>query len=117
MLDLMPYRPISDQPAIRRDMSIAARADITSEELGDGVRDALGARASAVEEIAVVAETPYGELPPQAIARMGVQPGQKNVLLRVVLRDPERAMTREEANALRNAIYAALHQGTRHEWA
>jgi len=117
MLDLSPYRAVSNQPPLRRDMSIATRADATAEDLGDRVREALGERSSAVEEIAVLAATPYAELPPQAIARMGVQPGQKNVLLRVVLRDPVTTLTRELGNRLRNEIYAALHEGTEHEWA
>lgn len=117
MLDLTPYRPVSSQPPTRRDMSIAARDDITAEELGDRVRAALGERAQAVEEVVVVAETPYEALPASAIARMGLSPHHKNVLLRVVLRDPAATLTREQANALRNEIYAALHEGTQHEWA
>lgn len=43
--------------------------------------------------------------------------GEENVLLRVVLRDLERTLTHDEANALRDAIYEALHEGTRHTWA
>jgi phenylalanyl-tRNA synthetase alpha chain len=39
------------------------------------------------------------------------------VLVRVVLRHLERTLTDGEANSLRDRIYAAVHQGTRHEWA
>lgn len=117
MQDLSPYRPVSDQPAIARDLSIAAPGDTTPEELGDRVRAALGSDARCVEQIEAVAETPYEALPPQAIARLGMQPGQKNVLVRVVLRDLERTLTHAEANALRNRIYLALHQGSQHQWA
>jgi phenylalanyl-tRNA synthetase alpha chain len=49
--------------------------------------------------------------------RLGIVPGQKNVLLRVVLRDLERTLTDAEANALRDRIYAALHRGKVYEWA
>jgi phenylalanyl-tRNA synthetase alpha chain len=56
-------------------------------------------------------------LPPQAIARMGAVPGQKNLLLRAVLRDLERSLTHAEANLLRDAIYRALHRGERQELA
>ena len=45
-------------------------------------------------------------------ARIGLQPGQKNVLVRVVLRHPSRTLTREEANELRDDVYDALHRGT-----
>lgn len=117
MEDLAPYRAVSTRPAIRRDLSIAVDRDDTAEELGDRVREALGARASSVEAIEVVSEAPMEELPPAAAARLGIAPGQKNVLLRVVIRDLARTLTHAEANVLRDRVYAALHRGTVHQWA
>lgn len=117
MRDLDPYRPVSAQPPIRRDLSIAVDAETTAEELGDRVRAALGGRADYVETIAVLAETPEDELPRQAANRLGLRPGQKNVLLRVVLRHPTKTLTDPEANELRDAVYAAIHEGTRWTWA
>jgi hypothetical protein len=38
MLDLDPYRPVSNQPAIRRDLSVAVAEPLTEDELGDRVR-------------------------------------------------------------------------------
>ena len=49
--------------------------------------------------------------------RIGIGPGQKNVLLRVVIRDLDRTLTHPEANELRDRIYAALHRGTSYQWA
>ena len=115
--DLQPYRPVSSQPPVRRDLSIAVGGDATVEELGDRVRAALDDRAAVVEEIAVLAETPDEELPLQAAERLGLQPGQKNVLLRVVLRHPTRTLPDEEANEIRDAIYAAVHEGSEWTWA
>jgi phenylalanyl-tRNA synthetase alpha chain len=115
--DLSPYRPVSDQPAIRGDLSIATAGDATPEELGDRVRAALGSAARCVEAVEILSETAYDALPPPAVARLGVQPGQKNVLVRVVLRDLERTLTHAEANELRDRIYGALHEGTQHQWA
>lgn len=117
LLDLPPYRPVSSQPAIRRDPSVAVDGDETAEELGVRVRAALGERAARVESVEVLSETLYGDLPAAAAARLGISPGPKNVLLRVVLRDLERALTREEANELRDEIYAAIHRGTVWHWA
>lgn len=117
MLDLEPYRPVSSMPALTRDLSVAVAAHDAIEELGDRVRDALGSEADAVEEVTVRSETPYAQLPPSAIARMGMTPDQKNVLVRIVLRHLERTLTDGEANELRDRIYAALHRGSRHEWA
>ncbi|MFO0570759.1 MAG: hypothetical protein U0263_34300 [Polyangiaceae bacterium] len=117
MLDLAPYEPVSCMPPIRRDLSLAVANESDAESLGDRVRRALGARASAVESVELLSETPYDELPESALERMGLRPGQKNVLVKVVLRDLERTLTHDEANTLRDEIYAALHEGERHEWA
>jgi phenylalanyl-tRNA synthetase alpha chain len=117
MRDLTPYRPVSAMPSAHRDLSLAVAGDLDAELLGDRVRDLLGPEAAAVEEIVVRAETGYDELPDSARARMGVRPGQKNVLLRVVLRDLTRTLTSAEANALRDRIYAGLHEGEVYEWA
>jgi phenylalanyl-tRNA synthetase alpha chain len=117
MTDLAPYRPVSAMPPVRRDLSVGVPAGDTAEELGDRVREALGRDADAVEEVRVLAETAYDRLPPQAVARLGIRPDHKNVLLRVVLRHLERTLTDEEANQLRDRVYAALHHGSAHQWA
>jgi phenylalanyl-tRNA synthetase alpha chain len=116
MLDLEPYRPVSAMPAVRRDLSLAVAADADGEELGDRVRAALGADADVIESMEILAETPYERLPAAAVERMGVSPGQKNVLLRVVLRALDRSLTHGECNILRDRIYAAVHHGGRQEW-
>jgi len=117
MLDLAPYRPVSRGPAIRRDLSLAVPAAMTLEEMGDTVRTALGQRATEVESVELIGETSGGSLSATAAARLGIRPGQKNVLLRLVLRSLERTLTSEEANELRDAAYAALHRGLLHSWA
>ena len=117
MRDLEPYRPVSAQPPVRRDLSIAVAAETTAEELGDRVRAALGDRAAAVEAIEVLSETPRHELPSRAAERLGLQPGQKNVLVRIVLRHPTRTLLDREANELRDSVYAAVHKGTEWAWA
>ena len=117
MLNLERYRPVSALPPIQRDLSIAVDATMTAEELGDTVRSTLGERSGAVESIEVVAQTSYLELSLAARRRLGIAPGQKNVLLRIVLRDLERTLTSAEANELRDEIYAALHGGSVMSWA
>ncbi|MCZ7526741.1 MAG: hypothetical protein M5U14_10405 [Acidimicrobiia bacterium] len=116
MTDLEPYRPVSSMPPIVRDLSVAVERDDDVEDLGDRVRDALGDDAEAVEEVDVLSETAYEQLPESAIARMGMSTGHKNVLVRVVLRPLDRTLTDTDANALRDRIYAALHRGSHHEW-
>lgn len=116
MRDLSPYQPVSAMPATRRDLSLAVAADLDAELLGDRIRDLLGPDAGAVEEMTVLAETGYDDLPDAARARMGVRPGQKNVLLRLVLRDLDRTLTAADANRLRDRVYAGLHEGAAYEW-
>ena len=117
MLDLAPYRPVSSMPPIRRDLSIATDAARGAEELGDRTREALGEDVEWIEEVRVVAETPWEALPPQARERLGIREGQKNVLMRVIIRHPTRSMTDAEANALRDRVYAAVHEGDAWQWA
>jgi phenylalanyl-tRNA synthetase alpha chain len=118
MRDLEAYREVSAQPSARRDMSIACAPGLIDEDLGDRVRDALSdEQAEWVEEVAVASRTPAAELPAVARERIGIADGQENLLVRVVLRHPTRSLAKPEANALRNRIYAALHEGSEHEWA
>ena len=118
MLDLSSYRTVSSQPAIQRDLSIAVASERNAEELGDRIRATLNERTAAgLEEISIVAETPYAELSTAAQRRLGIAPHQKNVVLRLLIRDLERTLTSREANELRDIIYDVLHEGSVKTWA
>ena len=101
-----------------RDLSVAVDADDDAEDLGDRVRDALGDDADAVEAVAVLSTTPLrrARRRPRSSGSAS-SPTQKNVLVRVVLRHLDRTLTDDEANGLRDRIYAALHRGSAHQWA
>jgi phenylalanyl-tRNA synthetase alpha chain len=114
MHDLTPWRPVSQQPPARRDLSLVLdAADADAELLGDRARAALGTDADALEELSLRAVTAHEQLP----ARLGTRPGQVNALVRLLLRPVDRTLTAEEANALRDRVYAALHRGPVQEWA
>jgi phenylalanyl-tRNA synthetase alpha chain len=118
LLDLSPLRPVSSMPPVRRDLSVTVPPELDDDELvGDRVRDALGDAAGSVESIEIVSRTAVASLPAPARQRLGARDGQINLLLRIVLRDLERTLTSEEANRLRDEVYAALHHGTVHQWA
>jgi len=117
MRDLNAYRPVSTQPAVCRDLSIAVDGETTIEELGDRVREAMGDAATSLESLDVLSETPGADLSAAAVARIGIRPDQKNVLLRLTIRHPTRTLTADEANELRDAVYAAVHQGDVWQWA
>ncbi|HEU4542620.1 MAG TPA: hypothetical protein VFR23_15945 [Jiangellaceae bacterium] len=112
MLDLNPYRPVSMMPPARRDISVAVDDGADAETLGDQVREALGEQADLVEEVAVLSRTPHDDLPAPARARLGIVPGQVNVLLRITLRPVDRTLAAHEVNALRDRIHAAVHRST-----
>lgn len=109
MQDLSPYRPVSAMPPVRRDLSLAVAADEDPETLGDRVREVVGS--ASLEEVKVLSETPYADLPAAARERLGIREGQKNVLLRLVIRDHGRTLTAEEANTIRDEVHHALHAG------
>lgn len=113
LLDLAPYRPVSHMPPVRRDLSLVladpAEADV--ELLGDRARRVLGDDADVLAALEIKTVTPTAELPPAAVDRLRMAPGDVNVLLRLVLQPLDRTLTDEQANRLRDRVYAALHQG------
>lgn len=111
MLDLSRWKPVSQMPSIRRDISVVVPAGMDAEVLGDRVRTALGRQAEDLESVELLALTPYGELPPAARERLRIGAGQANALIRMVLRPLARTMTDPEANQIRDAVYLALHEG------
>lgn len=117
LLDLEPYQAVSSQPATRRDLSVAVAPNLEAEDLGDRVRAALGPDADCVEDVTLISKTPYAQLPPQAVQRIGISPDQANALVRIVIRHPTRSLTSAAANALRDRVYAAIHEGTAWQWA
>jgi phenylalanyl-tRNA synthetase alpha chain len=111
MLNLDPYEPVSNQPATQRDMSICV-ADPDMELLGDRVRDALGERGGWVENVELLQASDYGSVPEAARRRLGMSPGQQNLLIRVTLRSLDSSISKEEANGVYDLVYAKLHEGT-----
>ncbi|MEV6270076.1 hypothetical protein AB0L64_23125 [Kribbella sp. NPDC051936] len=113
MLDLLPYKAVSSMPPVRRDLSVVVDegTDVSAEVLGDKVRAALGADADAAESLEVLGETSYDDLPASARERLRMSPGQRNLLVRLVLRPVDRTLTDAEANLLRDKVYLALHEG------
>ncbi len=106
MLDLDEYRPISRHPAAIRDISIMADESEDVETLGDRIRALVPE--DVVEEIAILSETLTRDLPPHVRERLGARPGQKNVLVRVTMRAPERTLTDREANEVRDRLLQGL---------
>jgi phenylalanyl-tRNA synthetase alpha chain len=110
MSDLNQYIPVSKMPPIRQDMSFSVDQENTEEDVCEGIRDAIGNDIDLLEEVKIVSETPYANLPPQAIERLGIKPNQKNILARIILRSHERSLLKEEANSIRDRIYRKVNE-------
>lgn len=106
MLDLDDYRAISRHPAAIRDISIMAGSHEDIETLGDQIRALVPE--DVVEEITILSETPAEQLPPHVRQRLEAEPGQKNVLIRVTMRAPERTLTDRETNEIRDRLLQGL---------
>lgn len=111
MRHLDPWQHVSPLPHARRDISVVVPDDEDEETLGDVIRTALGDGAEVIESVELLSRTPHADLPEPARDRLGTQPGQCNMLLRIVLRPIDRTLTSEEANEIRNEIYRAVHCG------
>ncbi|NWF60617.1 MAG: hypothetical protein HXY43_15500 [Fischerella sp.] len=112
MTNLEPYRKISNQPSINRDMSIVTGLDTELEDICEQIIEALGNDAELLESVDILGETYYQQLPPQAIQRLGIQPDQKNLLVRMTLRSLVASIPNQKANILRDLVYQRIHQGS-----
>jgi phenylalanyl-tRNA synthetase alpha chain len=112
MANLELYQEVSHQSAIKRDMSYSVPQEYVEEDMSDDIREALGDNREVLESVEVLSETPYARLPEKIRARLGSQPSQKNVLVRITLRHLERSITNEEANRIYKQIYKKINKGT-----
>lgn len=112
MTNLEPYCEVSNQPAIKRDLSYSVPQDYVEEDISEDIRQALGKDADTLESVELLSETPYGKLPEKIRDKLGCQSTQKNILVRITLRHLERSITNDEANKIYESIYAQINQGT-----
>ena len=110
MLNLEPFRSVSKYPPVRQDLSFSVAEEKTEEDICESIRTVLGNKSDILEEVSIRSETTFNDLPPQAIQRLGIKPGQKNILVRITLRSHDRSLLQEEANEIRNEIYKAVNE-------
>lgn len=114
---LKKYKQVSNQPATKRDLSIAIEESINEEELTELIlKNSNEETKNIIETIKIISETSYSDLPKVAIERLGIQEGQKNILLRIVLRDLAKTLESQEANDIYTKIYQKIHKGTAGYW-
>jgi len=112
MENLETYREVSNQPAIKRDLSYIVPKEYVEEDISDDIRRALGNKLDTLESVEILSQTQYNELPGRAREKLGCGPEQKNVLVRITLRHLERTLTNEEANQIYEQVYKQINKGT-----
>lgn len=111
MTNMEAFKNVSDQPAISRDMSYVVDENDTEEDICEDIRNVFGDKSDLLEEVKILERTPYEKLNPIAIERLGVQKNQDNVLVRIILRHPDKTLTKKEAGDLYDMAYPKLHKG------
>ncbi|HMS32133.1 MAG TPA: hypothetical protein PKA29_02550 [Candidatus Saccharibacteria bacterium] len=111
MQDLERYSEVSLQPAISRDMSYSVHENQVEEDINQNIATAIGKWLPALESVEVLNETKYSDLPEIAKLKLGIKPNQKNILVRITLRDLNRSITNEEANQIYKKIYQRVNEG------
>jgi len=110
MSDLKKFEHVSNFPPVQRDLSISVSSKTTLDQIKLKLRLSLEPEIlDAIEEVSLISETSYDELPEKARERLGIAPSQKNMLIRITLRSYERTLTKDQANALRQSIFSTIN--------
>lgn len=113
MTHLDSWVPVSRQPVARREISVALPGDLSDEAITERVLSCLDPDQDAlVQDIAIVGRWPAASLAPIARQRLGMSPGQENVLVRLTWQAQDDALARDQVNAWMSVLYRRLHQGT-----
>lgn len=112
MGDLEKFKNVSDQPAISRDMSYIIDSRDTEEDVCEEIKNAFGEKADLLEEVKIIDRIPFEKLNTGARQKLGAKNNQDNVLVRIILRHPDKTLTKQEAASLYDLAYPKLHQGT-----
>jgi phenylalanyl-tRNA synthetase beta chain len=89
------YEDVITYPAVRQDLAFIVDEDVLAGDLIDAAREAAGPE---LHEIRVFDVYRGGQIPP----------GKKSVALHVAFQSPERTLTDEDAQALRERIVTSL---------
>ena len=111
MTNLETYQAVSNQPSISRDLSIVTSLDTELEDVCEQITEVLGDDLELLASVDILSETHYNQLPQKAIQRLGIQPNQKNLLLRMTFQSLNTSITNQKANILRDMVFQKIHQG------
>jgi len=90
-------------------MSIVTELNTELEDICENIVEVLGDNAELLESVDILSESHYHQLPQKAIQRLGIQPHQKNMLVRMTLRSLHASITNQQANILRDLAFKRIH--------
>ena len=96
--DIVPYEDVITYPALKRDFAFVVDVPLPAGELVAAAREAAGPELREVRFLSDFREPP-------------IPPGKKSLAFRFELRSPERTLTDEDADAVRDRVVAALAEG------
>jgi phenylalanyl-tRNA synthetase alpha chain len=111
MKNLETFKDVSNQPPMARDMSYCIDKNETEEDVCEAIRNVFGDKSDLLEQVEILQRTPFENLNPIAAERLGAKQGQDNVLVRIILRHPDKTLTKKESADLYSMAYPKLHQG------
>jgi len=111
MSNLEPYKPVSNFPLIKKDLSVAVDKSIDIELIGDLVRTNVK-NVEWIEEIIIKSETNYEDLPIHVSERLGMESTMKNILIGLKIRSIDRNLTTSEVNEVVEDLYLKIHSGS-----
>jgi len=111
MMNMDEFVNVSDKPAMSRDVSYCIDKNDSEEDICENIRNVFGDKSDLLEEVRILERTSFDQLHPIAKERLGAKKGQDNILVRIVLRHPDKTLTKKEAANLYSMIYPKLHQG------
>lgn len=106
------YKEVSNQPAIIRDMSYSVPESYVEEDVSQDIMQAMGAQLDALEEVEILSQTAYEDLPEVARKNLGIKLNQKNLLVRITLRHLTKTLTKKEANRIYDQVYRLINKGS-----
>jgi phenylalanyl-tRNA synthetase alpha chain len=112
MTNMEKFKDVSDQPAISRDMSYVVDKNDTEEDICEAIRDAFGEKSDLLEEVKILERTSFEKLHPIAREKLGASENQDNVLVRIILRHPDKTLIKQEAVDLYTMAYPKIHKGS-----
>ena len=89
----MQAKPISSFPPVKQDLAFTVDASVTADQLEAVIREAAGANLESIELFDVFTGEQVGE-------------GKKSLAYAVVFRSPDKTLSADDSDAIRQAIVA-----------